>query len=173
MLIAIDLQNDYLDPKGKFYIPTSATILEAIADRIQTAIDDDELIVVAKNVYPESEYAERSAEDIKWAEAIHPRFQELLKTAVIFEKEHYGIAPEEALKFKQKYHHKEHAFDAIDFVGVETNVCVLANMAIIQNIFTNSKLTISTKRTAANDPSLFDAALEVMRGLKMEVTDEV
>lgn len=172
MLIAIDLQNDYLDPAGKFFVPASASIIEPIMERLSQAVNSDELIIYTKNIYPESEYYVRSAEEISWAEEIFPPFQKLLHTAECFEKKHYGIAPEEALRFQEKYQSKEHAFDRIEFVGVETNVCVLANMAIIQNIFTKSMIILNPKLSAARDAELFQAALKVMQGLKMELIEE-
>lgn len=167
MLIAIDLQNDYLDPKGKFFVPSSRQILPTMLRRIEKGLEQGELIAYTKNIYPQEEYEERSKEEILWAQEIHPMFKEALKDAVLFEKEHYGIPPEEALRFKKKYSDREEQFEAIEFIGVETNVCVLANLAIIQNIFPTSALRICTSCTEAGDPKLRDAAIEIMRGLKV------
>lgn len=169
MLIAIDLQNDYLDPKGKFYIPASAAILDPMEQRIRQALAEDELIVYTRNIYPDSEYLERRADDIRWAEAIYPQFASLLTSGMPFDKHHYGIAPEEALRLKKTFQHLEQAFDQIEFIGVESNVCVLANINIIQNIFTEAKLRLNERHTASGDASLHEAALRVLEGLKIEV----
>jgi nicotinamidase-related amidase len=172
MLFAIDLQNDYLDPAGKFYFPQVEEIKQAMRERLEQACAKGELIAYTKNIYPEDEYAERSASEIAWAEEIHEDFKPLLATSQKFEKIHYGIAPEGALKFRDEFADRKKDFEFIEFIGVETNVCVLSNISIVQNIFPESGLMISPRRTAANDDTLYKQALAIMRGLKVKVLDE-
>ena len=169
MLFAIDLQNDYFDPKGKFYIPSAEGIKKRLVDRLQRAVDTGEITAYTKNIYPEDEYRERSAEVIQWAEDIYPAFKALLRQAEKFEKIHYGIAPVEALKFRTKFEHRKADYESIEFIGVETNVCVLSNVIIVQNIFPDSGLKISPERTAASDPELHRQAINTLAGLKVEV----
>ena len=173
MVFAIDLQNDYLDPAGKFYFPQVENIKQAMRERLEQALAKGELIAYTKNIYPEAEYAERTASQIAWAEAIHDDFKELLANGQKFEKIHYGISPEGALKFREEFAERKADFEFIEFLGVETNVCVLSNISIVQNIFPESGLMISPGRTAARDDTLYEQALAVMRGLKVEVLDEV
>lgn len=169
MLFAIDLQNDYLDPRGKFYVPAAEGIKENIRQRLFHAVAEDELIAYTKNIYPDAEYLERPGDDIRWGEAIYPLYRELLAEAYLFEKSHYGIPPEEALRFRDKFQDRKSQFEAIEFVGVETNVCVLANVSIVQNVFPKSWLRIYSHRVAAQTPELHQNALEVLKGLKVEV----
>lgn len=171
MIFAIDLQNDYLHKDGKFYIPAAENIKTALLARLMDARATGELIAYTKNIYPESEYKERSAEEIKWAEEIYEDFKDVLQDAKQFEKIHYGISPESALEFRQEFEDRKEAFEYIEFMGVETNVCVLSNISIVQNIFPESGLMISPLRTAAKDKRLHENALEIMRGLKVEVME--
>ncbi len=172
MLFAIDLQNDYLDPEGKFYFPAVEDVLGDIKERLEEAIRTGELMACTKNIYPEDEYKDRSAETIAWAQEIHPLFRDLLREAELFEKEHYGISPEGALAFREKFKDRKNDFEFIEFLGVETNVCVLANLNIIQNVFPSSGLTVSARRTVASNPELHRSALEIMKGLKVKVLDD-
>lgn len=170
MLIAIDLQNDYWDPKGKFYVKASGDIFENVKDRIRQAVQDGELLIYTRNVYKDDdEDEERSEEELQWAQEIYPPFEALLSEGIELVKDHYGIAPEEALELKKKYEHVEGAFERIEFVGVETNVCVMANVNIIQNIFKRSKIYVHGDRTCSSDLALYEAALDVMEGLKIHV----
>lgn len=169
MLVAIDLQNDYWDPKGRFYVESTRDIFQNVYQRLNEANANGELLVYTKNVYDEDEKETRSEHELQWAQAIYPPFQEILRAGVLLEKQHYGIAPEEALALKKKYEDREGAFDRIEFVGVETNVCVLANVSIMQNIFTKSEIYVHPDRTCAGDLHLYRAALDVMEGLKIHV----
>ncbi len=170
MLFAIDLQNDYLDPKGKFYFPEVETIKDAMTRRFEQAIENNELIAYTKNIYPKDEYLLRSEEEIKWAEEIHPDFKPYLEKAQEFKKIHYGISPEGALKFRDEFEDRKRDFEYIEFIGVETNVCVLANIAIVQNIFPNSGLRLRPQCTASSNPKLKESAIDLLKGLKVEVT---
>lgn len=171
MLFAIDLQNDYLHKSGKFYIPAAEEIKPALIARLKDAVATGELIAYTKNIYPESEYEERTAEEIEWAEEIYEDFKDLLRHAKEFRKIHYGISPESALKFRDEFEDRKEEFEYIEFMGVETNVCVLSNISIVQNIFPESGLMISPNRVAAKDKRLHLNALEIMRGLKVEVME--
>lgn len=171
MLFAIDLQNDYWDPSGKYYVAASQTILQEVIHRLEQAVSDGELLVCIRNTYGDEEREERGAEEIQWAEAFYPPFASFLEEAEIVRKSHYGIAPEEALQLKEKYSHLEDAFDTIEFIGVETNVCVMANVNIIQNIFTTSALLVHKKRTAASSERLYKNALEILAGLKVLIEE--
>lgn len=53
--------------------------------------------------------------------------------------------------------------------GVVTNMCVLSVALNFQNLFTRSEIIIHSNACASNDPKLHEEALDIMRGLQMQI----
>ena len=57
----------------------------------------------------------------------------------------------------------------IHICGVVTNMCVLSVALNFQNLFTKSEIIIHSDACASNDPEMHQKALDIMRGLQMQV----
>lgn len=57
----------------------------------------------------------------------------------------------------------------IHICGVVTNMCVLAVALDFQNLFTRSEIIIHSDCCASNDPEMHQKALDIMKGLHMQV----
>ena len=57
----------------------------------------------------------------------------------------------------------------IHICGVVTNMCVLAVALDFQNLFTRSEIIIHSDCCASNDPEMHQKALDIMKGLQMQV----
>ena len=57
----------------------------------------------------------------------------------------------------------------IHFCGVVTNMCVLSVALSFQNLFTRSEIIIHSDCCASNDPEMHQKALDIMKGLQMQV----
>lgn len=57
----------------------------------------------------------------------------------------------------------------IHICGVVTNMCVLSVALNFQNLFTCSEIIIHSDACASNDPEMHQKALDIMRGLQMQV----
>lgn len=57
----------------------------------------------------------------------------------------------------------------IHICGVVTNMCVLSVALNFQNLFTRSEIIIHSDACASNDPEMHQKALDIMRGLQMQV----
>ncbi|MBS4538812.1 isochorismatase family protein [Clostridium sp. D2Q-11] len=60
-------------------------------------------------------------------------------------------------------------FKKIEFVGVETNVCVLSNAVIVKNIFPDSEIIIYKSLCTSSNLDLHKKALDIMTSLQMKV----
>lgn len=167
MLVLIDLQNDYFDPKGKFYFPETKEMIGPLSSRIQQAKAENEKILYTLNLYTDED--PRSKEDREWASALYEPFRELLKQEEPLTKLYYGISPPEAQKILQGA--KSNPPKSIEFGGVETQLCVMANLIIVQNIFPEAEIIISRRFSRSSNPALEEKAFSVLKGMKIKVID--
>lgn len=165
MLVLIDLQNDYFDPKGKFYFSETKEMIAPLQARIQKALDSKEKILYTLNIYTEEDG--RSKKDRDWASDLYEPFKDLLKKEDPLEKLYYGISPEEGEKVFLAI--KDNPPQTIEFAGVETHLCVMANVIIIQNIFPEAQITISRRLSRSSKPELEEKALAVLQGMNVTI----
>lgn len=57
----------------------------------------------------------------------------------------------------------------IHICGVVTNMCVLSVALNFQNLFTRSEIIVHSDCCASNDPEMHQKALDIMKGLQMQV----
>lgn len=173
MLIVIDVQNDAFDESGSNYTESAKKIMDGIAKRIDRAVANEESVIYTKNLYPDFEYDERSAAAIHFDEAIYPEFLERLEIyGDEYTKTFYGIPPEQAKNIYENYKEEVKTNHIIEFIGVETNVCVLANIMVIQNIFPEANMTVNKNLVAASNQDLHDKTLEILSNMNVFIVDD-
>lgn len=171
MLVAIDLQNDIFDDRGSGYAKWTENVKDGIEARIQRAVEEDEPIIYTRNLYPEFEYGKRSEESIRFDEAIYPQFRELLEThGDEYTKTFYGIPPDEAKSLLEKYREDVESNRPIEFVGAETNICILANVMVIQNVFPQAEIMLNKNLVASTSDKLHDMSIEVLSNMNVTIT---
>lgn len=171
MLIAIDLQNDIFDKRGSGYAQWTQYVKDGIERRIQMAVDEDEPIIYTRNLYPGFEHQNRSTESIRFDETIHPQFRQLLENnGDEYTKTFYGIPPEEAKSLQETYLNDVESDRPIEFIGAETNICILANIMVIQNIFPHAELILNKRLVASTSDDLHDKALELLSNMNVIIT---
>lgn len=62
-------------------------------------------------------------------------------------------------------------YDCVELAGVVSNICVLSNAVLAKAALPEAKIVVDAACTAGNDAHLNQAALEVMKGLQMEVVN--
>lgn len=172
MLVVIDVQNDFFDKRGTNYVEWSKVIEDGIAKRIDQAVKNNESIIYTKNLYPDFEYDERSAESIRFDEAIYPKFYERLEShGDEYTKTFYGIPAEQASNIYENYKVEVETNQKIEFIGVETNICVLANIMVIQNIFPEANITVNKNLVAGTSDDLHDKTLEILANMNVFIAE--
>ena len=63
-------------------------------------------------------------------------------------------------------------FDEIEICGVATNICVIANAILLKTAYPDTKITIDPKCVASYDTELHRKALDIMRSLSIDITEE-
>lgn len=70
-------------------------------------------------------------------------------------------------------HLRKEQYDAVELVGVVTEICVISNAVIAKAALPEAEITIDAACTASHDPVLEQKALDVMAGLQMNVIRRV
>ena len=185
MLFVIDMQNEYLDKeKGKSYVKDSEKTVEGIINKIKEFEKNGEYIYYTCDIPIEKghkrannlndkesiETQERiwSHEDKYTCEIYHVLKPYLDKHKKI-KKSYYAIPPKALLKFQDKFKEEKHIIEEIEFVGVETHICVLANAICIQSTFPEANIVIHSSLCKSKNEENHKNALKIMEGLGMEV----
>lgn len=167
MLFIIDMQNDFVDnEKGKLPVPNAATIVPKILQEIKKQEEKGEPIYYTLDQHA-TEEDDRSKEEKQWGMELYPPLKEALKNHTAIKKSFHSIPPEEAAELKKKYGKDPDRL--IEFVGVETNVCVISNAVMLHNSFPLASIRILKDMCVGTTPELHEEALDIMKSLKMEV----
>lgn len=67
---------------------------------------------------------------------------------------------------------KDFVFDAIEMIGLCTDICVVSNALILKAIFPDIELMVDASCCAGVSPETHKAALETMKKCQIEVTNE-
>lgn len=184
MLFIIDMQNDYINKvKGKRYITESDTMVEGIIEKIKEyenkcenifyttdipldRIHDSDMINNKKNI----KIAEEGATSYKrWAFEPYHLLKPYLTKHKVIKKSYYALPPETLLEIQEYFNINGDHTGIIEFVGVETHICVLANAICIQSAFPKANVIINASLCKSNNKKDHEAALKIMEGLGMEI----
>lgn len=79
------------------------------------------------------------------------------------------MPPDSLAEIQNYFKSKEDYTGVIEFVGVETHICVLANAICIQSAFPAATIVINSSLCKSNQHKDHEMALEVMENLGMEI----
>ena len=63
------------------------------------------------------------------------------------------------------------SFGSMEMVGVVTNICVISNAVLCKAALPEARVSVDASLCASNDEALHEKALDVMRGLQINVTN--
>lgn len=184
MLFIVDMQNNYLDEeKGKMYVPNAENLISGVIEKIKEIKKKDECIFYTLDIYAERESHLLNRNDIEdvreklrntseieeWNCQLHPKLKPYLEDGQYIKKSHYAIPPERLLELQQRFNDEKRIIREIEFVGVETHICVLSNAVAMRAAFPDAKIIINSRLTKSVDYNNHKRALEVMEALKMEI----
>lgn len=192
MLFVIDMQNDYIDKvKGRNYVKDSERIVEGIINKIKKCEKKGEYIFYTSDISIKKtrnncgknnkeldnfnnkesiEIQEKISDNIdKWGAELYNPLRPYLEKYEKIKKSYYAIPPETLLKFQEKFKEEKHIIEEIEFVGVETHICVLANAICIQSAFPEANIVIHSSLCKSKNNEDHEYALKIMKGLGMEI----
>lgn len=170
MLFVIDMQNDFIDQsKGKMKVYKADRIINGIIEKIDEYNSKEDIIFYTINIHENMDDDNRSKAEKKWGQSLYPPLDLKLKNHKKIEKTYYAISPDVAGEIKNRYENYDEYIKNIEIVGVETNICLISNAIVIQNMFPSSKIIINSKLCTSNDINMHKNALKLMESLNMEV----
>lgn len=66
---------------------------------------------------------------------------------------------------------RTHPYQEIELVGMVTNICVISNAVLCKAALPEARVSVDASLCASNDEALHEKALDVMRGLQINVTN--
>lgn len=184
MLFIIDMQNNYLDKeKGENYVPGGEDLVPGIIEKIKDHKEKGDYIFYTLDIYTEKEKHapnENDLEDIEEKEKkadrrekrnfeLYDSLKPYLEDYQCIKKSHYAIPPEELLKLQERFKKEHRIIREIEFVGVETHICVLSNAVCVRSAFPDANIVINSNLTKSIKKKDQEKALEMMEKLGMEI----
>lgn len=192
MLFIIDMQNDYVDEEnGSSYVKDAETLVPGIINRIKFYEERGDKIFYTSdiNLLGQSKGLSKLQYELdnnndkigiinresmlsthkKWCFQPYGDLEFLLKNHQEIKKSYYAIPPETLLEIQLMYNDEKYIIENIEFVGVETNKCVLANAICLQSAFPEANIIINSKLCKSKDKEDHYNALKVMESLGMEI----
>lgn len=167
MLFVIDMQNDFVDEeKGILSVKNAEKLVSKIIQKIKDQEKKGEPIYYTLNQH-ELEDDNRSDEEKKWGLELFGPLKEALKNHHALKKKFHSISPEDAEELRNQY--EDDPDRIIEFVGVETNVCVLSNAIMLHNSFPLASISVLEDLCVGSTEELHKETLDVLKSLKIEV----
>lgn len=167
MLFIIDMQNDFVDEeKGILAVQGAEKIVPKIIEEIHRQEEKNEPIYYTLNQH-DLEDDDRSDEEKKWGLALYGPLEKPLKKHTAIKKKFHSISPEDAEKLRNQY--EDDPDRVIEFVGVETNVCVLSNAIMLHTSFPLATIRVLEDLCTGTTAELHNETLDVMKSLKIEI----
>ncbi len=195
MLFIIDIQNNYIDPnKGEMYVKNSEKLLLGIIEKIKEYEDkNDEIFYTLDiftgdktNITEETDQGFKNNNDLKninikedlatqkeiWQFSLPDSLKPYLEKYEALKKSHYALPPEIILEIQQRFNKSKKIIKEIEFVGVETHICVLANAICIRSAFPDAEIIVDASLCMSNDMEEHKKSLETMKSLGIKIRSE-
>lgn len=168
-LIVVDYQNDFVD--GALGFEKATKIEDRIVNLIEKYQSNKDDIIYTKDTHEDDYLDTEEGQNLPVKHCIkgsaghnlRPRIEALVRPQdQIIEKPTFpSLELGEILKAA--------AYDAIELVGLVSNICVLSNAVIAKAACPNARIIIDTAATASFDESLHEKALDVLEGLHIHL----
>lgn len=192
MLFIVDIQNNYIDAnKGNMYVKHSERLLPGIIKKIEEYEEKNDEIFYTLDIYTkgESNIIEESDKEFKnkndlkninirqcqatekekWEFSLPDILKPYLDKYEVLKKSHYALPPEALLGIQQRFNKEKKIIREIEFVGVETHICVLANAICMRSAFPEANILVNASLCMSNDMEKHKKSLDVMKSLGIEI----
>ena len=171
LLVVVDYQIDFVD--GTLGFPKAAAIENPIAEKIKEYRKNGDEVVFTLDTHSENYLTTQEGENLpvphciqgtKGAE-LYGKISQLRQASdTVFEKPTFGCGP-------LFTHLKSGNYDCVELVGLISNICVISNAVIAKTALPEALVMVDAACTASNDDMLHEAALSIMDGLQIKVTN--
>lgn len=168
LLLVIDYQKDFVD--GSLGFEKAVSLYEGICGIIKEYQKNNDDIIYTLDTHF-NDYADTQEgrklpvkHCIKGSEGhkLYGDLKKLLINAKCFEKNTF--ASRELMEYLI-----DNPYDEITLVGLVSNICVISNAIIAKTACPEAEIRVLSKLTASFDDTMNEKAMDVMRGLQIEV----
>lgn len=184
LLVVIDMQNDFIS--GSLGTPEAQAIVPKVVEKIKTTDRSETLILFTKDTHYDNYLDTLEGELLPvphcienthgWS--IHKDIKDAIKGAGLtyssdkiinsrIYKSTFGSDDLRELLINLK-----DCIDEVEFVGLDTDVCVVSNALMARQTLPNIKITVDASCCAGVTPEKHKAALEVMKSCQINVIGE-
>lgn len=181
LLIVVDFQNDFVD--GALGFPGASDLGERIAAKITEYRDRGDVVAFTFDTHQEDYLATQEGRNLPVAHCVagtpghdlHPSIADLQRPSdPVFRKPTFGSSElftwlHEANDVAERI--GSYPFTSIELVGLVSNICVISNAVIAKAACPEVPIIVDASCTASHDQKLNEAALDVMEGLQIKVTN--
>ena len=171
VLVVVDYQKDFVD--GALGFPKAAELEEGIRKLVEEFVAQDAPVVFTLDTHGQDYLDTREGRHLPTPHCLKGSEGWSLYGSL----DHYRNAsyPHVYLMTKPCFGAlnwsflKEYEPTEVHFVGVVTNMCVISNAILMHTTYPQAEIVIHSQLCASFDPQMHQKALDVMKGLQMEV----
>ena len=171
LLVVVDYQKDFVD--GALGFAQAAALEQPIADKVEAYRRAGHAVAFTLDTHQADYLSTQEGKNLPVRHCVlgsdghglYGRVAGLPQQGdKVFEKPAFGSA--ELFDFLRR-----EAFDSIELVGLVSNICVLANAVLAKTALPEAMIEVDALCTASFDQALHRAALDVLEGLQVRVTN--
>mgnify|MGYP000893184888 CR=1 FL=1 len=170
-LVVVDYQVDFVD--GALGFPGAEKLEQIILDKIANCRSTGGQVIFTLDTHGEESLSTAEGRKLPVPHCIagtpgHRLFGETAacrqKQDMVFFKPSFG-------SMEMLCYLRTHPYQEIELVGVVTNICVISNAVLCKAALPEARVSVDASLCASNDEALHEKALDVMRGLQINVTN--
>ena len=170
-LVVVDYQVDFVD--GALGFPGAEKLEQIILDKIANCRSTGGQVIFTLDTHGEEYLSTAEGRKLPVPHCIagtpgHRLFGETAacrqKQDMVFFKPSFG-------SMEMLCYLRTHPYQEIELVGVVTNICVISNAVLCKAALPEARVSVDASLGASNDEAMHEKALDVMRGLQINVTN--
>lgn len=176
LLVVVDMQNDFID--GALGTPEAQSIVPNVIRKVeQYRKDPNGVIIYTADTHNENYLETQEGKKLPVPHCIHPSkgwmIPEEIYTlnAPIILKKTFGAEnlPNYLTSIERICEKEKGAIEAIEFVGLCTDICVISNVMIAKSVYPEVPIIVDSSCCAGVTPESHTRALEAMKMCQIEV----
>lgn len=165
-LIVVDMQNDFID--GSLGTKEAQNIVEKVKNKIKQYHDAKEQIIFTRDTHDENYLNTPEGKKLPVKHCIIGTKGWEIAEGLEVE----GAAYIDKPTFGWTHWNDIKDFEAIELVGLCTDICVVSNALILKAMFPDVEITVDASCCAGVTPQTHKAALETMKMCQIQVVGE-
>ena len=168
LLVVVDYQNDFVT--GSLGFPEAEALEPKLHDKILAYLAEGGDVVYTMDTHGEDYLDTQEGKKLPVPHCLcgsegwqlHGRLRYQLAYCTFFEKNTFG-------SLDMLHYLEEKQYDAIEFAGVVSNICVISNAVLAKAVQPEAQIVVDAQCVASNDPALQEKAFDILENLHIDV----